>query len=519
MVQGHQAYERSDCMRINPFVWLILTISLTACTVGPDYVRPKVSVPQQFKEAAKGWKVANPQENCDRGEWWRVFNDPVLNDLENKLNVANQNIAVAFAQYKQARALVCAARAAYYPTVTSSAGVTKEQLASGPSANTSSTQTSATGTSISSGTTSLNRRPSIVALTLEATWEPDLWGSVRRSVEAATAGAQASKDQFALVKLSSQASLAQYYFELRSIDVNQKLLDESVEKYKKLLKITHNRYNAGTASQADILQIKSQLEAQQALAIDNGINRAQYEHAIAVLAGENPSCFTLKPLYSRVVVPSIPLEVPSSLLERRPDIAQAERLMAQANAKIGVAVAAYYPTLTLSGIGGYSGSSLSHLFSAPNQFWILAALLSETLFDGGLREANVLFAKAGYEESVATYRQTVLAAFQDVEDNLASLRILDAEAKVQLEATQTAQKSLTITTNEYKAGTVGTLEVLNAEITDLTAEMNLNNVQYRQMTSAVGLIKALGGGWQADASPQSPCQDKSEPNKQTCHVP
>ncbi|MBI2791210.1 MAG: efflux transporter outer membrane subunit [Gammaproteobacteria bacterium] len=330
---------------------------------------------------------------------------------------------------------------------------------------------------------------------LDATWEPDIWGSVRRAVEASEAGATASAAQLALTKLSMQASLAQFYFELRGLDGDQRVLDNTVLNYQKLLKITKNQYHVGTASKAAVLQVQSQLELAQVQALDNGIFRAQYEHAIAVLIGKPPGCFSLGPHLTSNSPPFIPVDVPSTLLERRPDIAQAERLVAQANAQIGVAIAAYFPTLTLTGVGGYEASLLRDLFTKPARYWSIAAQIADTLLDGGLRSAQVEAARAVYDQTVATYRQTVLSAFQDVEDNLVALRILNEELKKQNQAVETAHHALQLVMNEYKAGTVGLADVLNAQITAFTAEKGANDIEYQRMTFAVGLIKALGGGW------------------------
>ncbi len=479
-------------MKIKHTTLFILLTLLMACTVGPDYQKPKVIVPARFKEAPEGWKFARPQDDCDRGKWWLVFNDPLLNELEEKVNISNQNIAAIEAQYRQSLAMVAQARAAFFPTVIGSETVTRQQRsgATAPAAGVSSTST----------TSSSNLKMSPVFndfnLTLNASWEPDIWGSVRRTVEASIANAKATEALLAVTRLSAQATLAQYYFELRGLDLDQKVLNNTVENYQKLLKITKNQYKVGTAAQSAVLQVQSQLELAQVQVIDVGVNRAIYEHAIAVLMGEPPAFFTLTYLPLNAAPPIIPVQVPSQLLERRPDIAQAERLVAQANAQIGVAIAAYFPTLTLTGLGGFDSTLLKNLLTKPARFWSIAESLAETLFDGGLRNANVKIARASYDQAVANYRQTVLTAFQDVEDNLSTLRILGEEVDKQNQAVATAQHSLRLVINQYKAGTVGLSDVLNAEITVYTAEKGAADISYRRMVAAVGLIKALGGGWE-----------------------
>lgn len=475
---------------------------LTACTVGPDYHRPSVVVPLQYKEAPGGWKMAQPQEACDRGKWWHIFNDDLLNQLEESVIISNQNIKSAEAAFRQAQALVLEARAAYFPVVTASGTATRQQNAGSTTFNTSNNTFDDTANNSNSRSTALKKSPvtNNFNLTLGATWEPDLWGLVRRSVEAAKDGAQASRAALALMQLSMQASLAQYYFELRGVEGDQKVLNNTVKNYQKLLKITENQYHAGIASQSSILQVKSSLALAEVSAMDTGILRAQYEHAIAVLTGYPPGCFSISPAKESEieppVVPIIPVELPSELLERRPDIAQSERLVAQANAQIGVAIAAYFPTLTLSGMGGFDSSLLKNLFTKPARFWSIAGALADTLFDGGLRSAQVAAARANYDQTVAVYRQTVLSAFQNVEDNLVALRILAQEIEKQNEAVDVAKKSLKVVMNEYQAGTAQLSDILNAELTLFTAEKGANDINYRRMTSVVGLIMALGGGWE-----------------------
>lgn len=454
---------------------------LLGCSVGPDYVRPDVDIPTTYKEAPPhAWKIATPQDILDQGEWWQVFNDPDLNHLEEQATAANQSIDVAQAQYRQALAIVDEAKAGFFPTLSGSIGDAKSRSQSLNSMGTSSSTTGKPFNTASFG--------------FQSTWEVDLWGNIRRLVEADEAAAQASAAQVSAVRLSIQATLAQTYFQLRALDEAQVILDESVTAYEKFLKITKNQYKAGTASQLTILQADAQLQAIKVLAIDNGIARAQHEHALAVLTNHPPANFSIPRKAHPLILPQLPLEVPSVLLERRPDIANAERLMAQANAQIGVATSAFFPLLTLSGSRTHQNKSFGHLLSAPSILWSLGAQLTETIIDGGSRSAAVHAADAAYHASVATYRQTVLSAFQDVEDNLSTLRILDSEHMAQNNAVRAAQKQFTYTMNEYKSGTASSLDVLTALFNAYVARRNAINISSRQMTAAVGLIKALGGG-------------------------
>lgn len=470
---------------------LSLVTLLNGCMVGPDYRSPIVKAPAYYKEAPEGWKYASPCDEAPKGPWWEVFNDPLLNELEERLNVSNQNIMAAYAQYMQARALVDQARAAYFPVVGANATVTPERSAI--SSTESSTTVSGLGTGIQTAPSS---KPFInYNVQLDATWAPDIWGSVGRMVEANIAGAKASEAQVAATRLLAQASLALYYFELRGLDNDQKILDDTVKNYQKLLDITINQYNAGTVSRGNVLQAKSQLELAQVQAIDNGILRAQYEHAIAMLVGTVPADLSIEPCDYQISSLTIPSQIPSELLERRPDIAQAERLVAQANAQIGVAYAAYFPVLSLTDTFGYNAINFAKLFSYPSQFWSLATELAETLIDGGLRNAQVNAACATLHQMVAQYRQTVLAAFQNVEDNLVAIRILNTELAMQEEAVKTSEEALSVVLNEYKAGTVAMADILNAELTLYIAKKAANDIAYRRLSAAVNLIQALGGGW------------------------
>jgi NodT family efflux transporter outer membrane factor (OMF) lipoprotein len=461
-----------------------LATLLAGCAVGPDYKRPTAEIPASYKEAAAGWKVAQPADQQDRGDWWTIYQDPQLNTLEDKLNTSNQTVAQFAAAYRQARALVGEARAAYFPTVGASLGATRS--GNGASSNGIST----TASSRSGINNSFN-------VQLDASWEPDLWGSVTRSVNAQKAGQQGAAADLANARLSAQATLAQTYFSLRALDSTQKLLDDTVAAYQRSLQLTQNQYAAGVAARSDVIQAQTQLQSAQAAAIDNGVQRAQDEHAIAVLVGEPASTFSIPSMPLTATPPAVPAQMPSALLERRPDIASAERKAAAANEQIGVAIAAFFPSLTLSASGGFENSVFSQLLTAPSRFWTLGPQLAATIFDAGLRQAQTEAARAVYDQDVATYRQTILAAFQDVEDNLASQRILEQEIVVQQQAVDSARQALAIVTNEYKAGTVAFINVLTAQTTAFTAEQKLESIAGQRMVSSVGLVKALGGGWDA----------------------
>ncbi|HDR9588718.1 TPA: efflux transporter outer membrane subunit [Burkholderia stabilis] len=464
-------------------------VLLAGCAVGPDYHRPDTSIPAAFKEAPAGWKVAQPADRTDRGAWWAVYNDPQLDALIGKLNASNQTIAQSAAAYRQARALVTEARAAYFPTV----GLT----ASGSRARTPRTSLSSGSSSSSFGSGSSGSISNSYSVGLDASWEPDLWGKVSRTVSAQRAGEAAAAADLANARLSQQALLAQTYFQLRTSDALQKLLDDTVKSYEQSLKLTQNQYAQGVAARADVIQAQTQLQSAQAAAIDNGVARAQYEHAIATLIGEPASTFSLPVNPLTAEPPITPVDVPSALLERRPDIAAAERRAAAANEQIGVAISAFFPTLTLSATGGVQSSVWSQLFTLPARFWTVGPQLAATLFDAGLRAAQTDAARATYDQDVAAYRLAVLTAFQDVEDNLASQRILAREIDVQRQAVDSAEHSLAIVTNQYKAGTVAYLNVLTAQTTAFTAQQKLATISGQRMTSSVGLVKALGGGWDA----------------------
>ena len=408
----------------------VALVLLAACTVGPNYLRPKAEIPAGYKEI-DGWKVAQPKDNVLRGTWWEIFNDPELNALERQVDVSNQNIAAAEAAFRQARALVQEARANYFPTITIGFGVTN-----------SSRSTTLMGSSGARTT------PTQYSLPVDVSWELDVWGRIRREVESSQAGAQASAADLQNAKLSAQTELAQDYFQLRTLDAQKRLLDDTTADYQKSLDLTRNQYAAGIVSRADVLQAETQLKTTQAQAVDVGVQRAQFEHAIALLIGKTPAEVSVSVLVPSIQPPAIPLGLPSQLLERRPDIAGAERRVAQANALIGVAEAAYYPTVSLGASGGFQSTSFARWISAPSRFWSVGPTITETVFDGGLRRAQTDQARAVYDSSVALYRETVLTGFQQVEDNIVALRILENEAQIQDEAVKSAQQNVDVVNNQ-----------------------------------------------------------------------
>lgn len=464
---------------------------LSACTVGPNYVRPTAAAPPVFKEMS-GWKVARPQDQIIRGKWWELFNDPMLNELEGQVDVSNQNVAAAEAQFRQARALVQEARAAYFPTVSVGASVSRSRRP------------------ITVGGTTTSTTSSDFLLPVDVSWEPDLWGRVRRAVEASRAGAQASAADLEALRLSVRTTLAQDYFQLRTLDAQKELLDATAANYRRFLDLTKNRYATGVGSRADVLQAETQLRSTEAQAIDVGVQRAQLEHAIAVLIGKPAAEFSLPAAPLAAEPPAIPIGVPSALLERRPDIAGAERRVAAANAQIGAAEAAYYPTVTLSAGGGFESSELSKWLTWPSRFWSLGAAVSETVYDGGLRGALTDQARAAYDATVAAYRQAVLTGFQEVEDSLAALRILESEARVQEEAVQAARQSVQVSTNQYRAGTASSLDVIVTQTAELGNERTAVTIRGSRLNASVLLVKALGGGWRATGLPSYDDLDRGD---------
>jgi len=481
--------------------WLAALFFLTSCAVGPDYVRPPTPASLKYKELpAKGWKRAAPCDMCDRGQWWKIFRDPQLDMLEAQLNITNQNIVQAAAQYRQAKALEDEASASFFPTLAGTFSVMRQKQGSSSSATASTTSASSSSvpSAGSSTTITAGKTGSVFnsnSWLLDANWEPDIWGSVRRTVEAAADNAQSLAAAISAARLSAQGSLAQLYFQVRNLDSDQRLLDDTVRDYQKALTLTRNRYRAGVAARTDVVQAESQLEQAQALALNNHILRAQSEHAIAVLMGMPPIDYSQRKESLRTFTPRIPVEVPSILLERRPDVAAAERLVAQANAQIGIAISAYYPTITLTSTGSQSSHGFAHWFSIPGVSWSLGAQLAETFLDGGLRGATVKAARENYLATVAAYRLTVLTAFQNVEDSLVALRVLRKQTVVQDKAAASARFALELVMNQYKSGTVAYSDVITAQTTAYTAQKAAVDTHGLQKVAAVGLIKALGGGW------------------------
>jgi NodT family efflux transporter outer membrane factor (OMF) lipoprotein len=453
-------------------------LALSACTVGPDYRRPSAPVPARYKEAA-GWTVGRPADAQGRGPWWRIYDDPVLDGLERRVAISNQNLKASAAAFREAEALVAEARSGFFPTA--SAG--------------------GSGQRSRSNTNGFSFIGNFFSQTASASWVPDLWGRVRRTVEANVASAQASAADLANARLSAQAALASDYLQLRIADELKRLLDQSAKAYAESLRITRNQYAAGTAAASDVAQAEAQLAATQAQAVATGVARAQFEHAIAVLIGVPPADLSIAP--SRFVdeAPAIPVGLPATLLERRPDIAAAERAMAAANAQIGVAVAAFFPNLTLSGDAGTQAATIGRLFSASNVIWAFGGQIAESVFEGGLRNAQVAAARAVFTQNVALYRQTVLTAFQQVEDELAALRLYAQEAKVQAAALAAAREAERILNNQYLAGTVAYTSVVVAEQTALADAESALSIRQNRLIASVSLIEALGGGWSAAELP------------------
>ena len=448
---------------------------LAGCAVGPNYHRPKFDSTPNYKETGD-WKPSEPADVLSRGPWWEIFKDDALNQLEVRIDISNENVKAAAAAYDQARALVAQARAGFWPTVGVNAGRTRGSTDGGP-----------TRTLDSAG--------------VSAGWDLDIWGQIRRNVESNRASAQSSAAALAAARLSAQAALATDYFELRAQDQLQKLLDDTVVAEELSLKITESRYRFGVAARADVVSAETQLLSSQAQQVNAKIQRGILEHAIAVLVGQQPASFAVAPTSMREDVPTVPAGVPSTLLERRPDVAEAERKVAAANAQIGVAVSAYFPSLTLAGSDNYSGPAWSRLIEVPNRVWSLGPELAETLFDGGLRRAQVAQARAAYDASVDNYRQTVLSGFQQVEDQVVTLRVLEKEAVIEDATVAAAREAEKLTLNQYKAGTVPYSSVITAQTTRLSAEETALSVLSSRLQASVALIEAIGGGWDATQLP------------------
>ena len=459
--------------------------------VGPTYKRPAAPVPPAFKElppggAQNGWKEATPSDQLLKGKWWEIYGDPALNALEAQVDINNQNVLVAEADYREATAAVRVAHAALYPT-----------LSVGPSITSSRTGGSLTpnGAVASSAVHTLYEAPA------EATWSPDLWGAIRRSVTASSETAQASAAQLENARLLYEATLAEDYFNMHGLDSEYELLDRTVKSYQEYLTLTRNRYAGGVASDLDVAQAESQLYGTQSSLEDLGVLRAEYEHAIAVLTGRPPAELTIPALVLKSPPPTIPVALPSTLLERRPDIAAAERQMAAANEQIGIATAAYYPNLALSATGGLENSSFLKWFTWPSRFFSVGPSLSETVFDAGRRRGTLMETQAAFDATIATYRQTVLTAFQQVEDELSALRVLAGEAGTVEQTVASSERALTLSTAQYKAGTTDYLTVITAQATALNAEISRVNLLTRRLVASVVLVQALGGGWDASQLP------------------
>jgi NodT family efflux transporter outer membrane factor (OMF) lipoprotein len=454
--------------------------------VGPKYQRPTAPVPPAYKEAPpanwkeiQGWKQAQPNEAAKRGKWWEIYNDPELNALEEQVSISNQNVLAAEAQFREARAAVRIARSSLFPTVAASPSIVNSR------APLSGVLTSSTA----------------YELPVDVSYQADIWGSIRHSVRASAETAQASAALLENARLSYQAELAQDYFQLRGTDGEKELLETTVKSYQEYLKLTQDRFNSGVASGSDVAQAQTQLNTARAQLIDYDVARAQYEHAIAVLTGKAPAELSVTQRPIKITPPPVPVGLPSTLLERRPDIAASERQMAAANEQIGIAKAAYYPTLTLSGSAGVESSQFLKWISWPGRFWSVGPQAAETLFDAGRRRATLNQSVAAFDATVANYRQTVLTAFQQVEDYLAALRVLENEARAEDEAVKAAQNSLDISTYQYKAGTVNYLTVITEQAILLQDQVQALSILTRRMSASVLLIEALGGGWDASTLP------------------
>jgi len=465
----------------------IAAFQLTGCVVGPKYHPPAIQAPPAYKEIGD-WKPAQPNDQNFGGTWWTIFQDSQLNALEEQVNVSNQNLRAAQAQFQQARAVLRYYRADYYPTVTA-----------GPSATRTRVSANAPTNSFLRGTTYND-----FVLPFDVSYQADVWGRVRKNVESYREQAQASAADLATVNLSMHADLAVDYFQARSLDAEEQLLNSTVKDYEQALDLTENRFHGGIASEVEVEQAMTQLQTVRAEAIDVGVLRAQYEHAVAILIGKPPAEFSLPPLPLTEPPPHIPIGIPSDLLERRPDIAAAERLVASANAQIGVAKSAYYPLINLGASGGFESSVVTTLINGPSGLWSIGLSATETIFDAGRRRAVTDQARASHDYQVANYRQSVLNGFQQVEDNLAAVRILENEAKVQDEAVAAAQRSLELSTTRYKGGVTSYLEVITAQSAALTDEVTAVNILGRRMASTVLLIQALGGGWDRASLPARP---------------
>jgi NodT family efflux transporter outer membrane factor (OMF) lipoprotein len=473
----------------------IPALFLTGCLVGPKYHVPPATAqapPAAYKESptpfqdTEGWKVAQPQDAMLRGKWWEIYNDPELNALEDQLNINNQNIKQFFENFMEARTLIAQARSQLFPTLTTAPSYSRSRSSSN------------LGTS---AVANPGRQSSIGTLGLDASWEPDLWGKARNTIHEQQYNAQLSAADLENERLTEQATLAVTFFEIRGQDALQKVLDDTVVADTKALERTQSLYDTGIDDKISVVEAQNTLQNAQSLATNLGIARAQFEHAIAVLVGANASSFSIPVKPVTATPPPIPVGLPSQLLERRPDIAAAERKMAAANAEIGIAYAAFYPSLTLSAQGGFESSSFKHLFDWPSRFWSIGPTINETIYDAGLRRATVSQFIATYNADVASYRQTVLTAFQQVEDSLAAVRILSQQIKQQQEAEQSAALFVKLETARYETGIDPYIDVVTAQTTLLSDQQTLTSLRIQQMTSSVQLIEALGGGWDRSQLP------------------
>lgn len=468
---------------------LLLTtgmLPLVGCAVGPKYKAPAVTAPPAYKEIGN-WKAAQPNDQNLGGNWWEIFHDSQLNTLEEQINVSNQNLKAAAAQYQEARAALRYSRADYYPTITTSPSATRERFSANHPASTSK------GSTVND-----------FILPFNFSYQTNAWGRVSRNVESYREQAQASAADLAAVNLSMHATLAIDYFAARTLDAEEKLLQNTVAQYEQALQLNEDRYEGGLASEVDVEQARTILETTRAQLVDVGVARSQYEHAAAVLVGKAPADFSLPALPLTTPPPIIPVGVPSELLERRPDIAAAERRVASANAQVGLAKTAYYPLVDIFGASGFESGTIATLLQGPSALWSVGPQALFTLFDGGRRHAANDEAKAAYDSAVASYRETVLSAFKDVEDNLAAVGVLEKEAGVQAKAVEAAKRSLDLSNTRYEGGVTNYLEVITAENAALSDEVTAVNILGRRMASAVLLMEALGGGWDRSSLPQRP---------------
>jgi NodT family efflux transporter outer membrane factor (OMF) lipoprotein len=491
--------------RLSTLVVAVFCAMLAGCNVGPKYLPPAMTAPPAFKESpaqfneADGWAVAQPQDAALRGKWWEIYNEPELNALEDQLNIDNQNIRQAFENFMEARTLVREARSHYFPTVSVGGSYTRSR-------------TSSNVGSSASGGTSGGKQTQVFSFPADVSWEPDLWGKVRNTVRASQYTAQLTAADLENERLTEQASLAQYFFEIHGQDALQQILNDTVNADKKALEVVRSSYDAGIADQISVVEAQTTLESAQSSAINIGIARAQYEHAIAMLIGKPASAFSIPVEPRTSAPPPIPVGLPSQLLERRPDIAAAERNMAAANAQIRVAHAAYYPALTLSATGGMESSAIKNILDWPSRFWSVGPSVSETVYDGGLRRATVNQYIATYNADLAAYRQSVLIAFQQVEDSLAAVRILSQQVRHQQEAVDSSQMFLKLELGRYETGIDPYIDVIIAQTTLLANQQSLTNLQVLEMTASVQLIESLGGGWDRSQLP-SPAQVTRKPSK------